>query len=115
MYMPSKTLYVKDADLPLFDRAQNELGESVSALLADCLRRQLEAKGGGGGGGKHEYKFVRIPRPARSLKKASDLGHEAVIAEQTAEGWRFVQIHAPELPAMPHYFELIFERERAGS
>jgi hypothetical protein len=111
--MPNKTLYVKDADLPLFDRAQNELGESVSALLADCLRRQLEAKTGGGA--QYEYKFVRIPRPPRSLKKPSELGHEAVIAEQAAEGWRFLQIHAPELPAMPHYFELIFERERAGS
>jgi hypothetical protein len=107
--MPTKTLYVKEADLPLFDRAQNELGESISALLADCLRRQLESRSTQGA--KYEYKFVQIPRPPKILKKASDMGHHPVVAQHAAEGWRMVQIHAPELPAVPHYFELIFERE----
>ncbi len=109
-YMPTKTLYVKDADLPLFERAQEELGESISALLADCLRQQLKARGTRPA--KYEYKFVQLPRPPKTLKNATDLGHHAVIAQQAAEGWRFVQIHAPEQPAVPHYFELIFERER---
>jgi hypothetical protein len=107
--MPTKTLYVKEADLPLFDRAQNELGESISALLADCLRRQLESRGAQGA--KYEYKFVQIPRPAKILKTAADMGHHAVVAQHAGQGWRLVQIHAPELPAVPHYFELIFERE----
>jgi hypothetical protein len=108
--MPTKTLYVKDTDLPLFERAQQELGESISSLLADCLRRQLKARGVNGA--KYEYKFLQISRPPKTLKKAEDLGHRAIIEEQAAEGWRFVQIHAPEQPAIPHYFELIFEREQ---
>jgi hypothetical protein len=108
--MPTKTLYVKDTDLPLFERAQQELGESISSLLADCLRRQLKARGDGAP--KYEYKFVQIPRPAKTLKNAGDLGHRALIEQHAADGWRFVQIHAPEQPAMPRYFELIFERER---
>jgi hypothetical protein len=107
-YMPTKTLYVKDADLPLFERAQNELGESLSALMALCLRRQLEAQATGPA--QYEYKFVQVPRPPKTLKKAGDLGHEAVVAQHASEGWRLVQIHAPQLPAVPHYFELIFER-----
>ena len=110
--MPTKTLYVKDTDLPLFERAQQELGESISSLLADCLRRQLKARGDSGA--KYEYKFVQISRPPKTLKNAADLGHRAIIEENAAEGWRFVQIHAPEQQAIPHYFELIFERERRG-
>jgi hypothetical protein len=108
-YMPTKTLYVKDADLPLFERAQEELGESISALLADCLRQQLKARGARPA--RYEYKFIQIPRPPKILKNATDLGHQAIIAQYAAEGWRFVQIHAPEQPAVPHYFELIFERD----
>lgn len=42
--MPNKTLYVKDSDLPLWEKAQAELGESVSSLFADCLRQRLEEK-----------------------------------------------------------------------
>jgi hypothetical protein len=109
--MPTKTLYVKDSDLPLFERAQHELGESVSALLADCLRRQLEARKESAA--KYEYKFLHIPRPAKTLKNPANLDYEAVVAQQAADGWRLLQIHAPELPAMPHYFELVFERARA--
>ena len=31
--MPNKTLYVKDADLPLFEQAQEQLGDSVSSMF----------------------------------------------------------------------------------
>ena len=40
--MPQKTIYVRDEDLPLWDKAQKELGQSLSATFADCLREQLE-------------------------------------------------------------------------
>lgn len=40
--MPNKTIYVQESDLALWDRAQSELGDSVSAILTDCLRRKLE-------------------------------------------------------------------------
>ncbi len=113
IYMATKTLYVKDSDLPLFERAQQELGESISALMADCLRRQLKAQGPRSA--KYEYKFVQLARPPKILKNAADLGHHAIIAKHAQEGWRFVQIHAPENPAVPHYFELIFERELAAA
>jgi len=39
--MPNRTIYVKEADLPLFERAQEELGESISALFSDFLRHRL--------------------------------------------------------------------------
>lgn len=39
--MPNKTIYVKDADLPLFDKAQDQFGESVSSLFAEFLRERL--------------------------------------------------------------------------
>lgn len=42
--MPNKTIYIKDSDLPTWDRAQKELGESVSSVLVDYLKERLEAE-----------------------------------------------------------------------
>jgi hypothetical protein len=39
--MPTKTLYVKDADLPLFEQAQEQLGDSVSSIFAEFLRERV--------------------------------------------------------------------------
>jgi hypothetical protein len=41
--MPNKTIYVKDADLPLFEQAQELLGDSVSAMFAEFLRERVAA------------------------------------------------------------------------
>ena len=40
-YMPNKTLYVKDADLLLFEQAQEQLGDSVSSIFAEFLRERV--------------------------------------------------------------------------
>jgi EXLDI family protein len=37
--MPNKTIYVADADLPIFERAQELAGENLSATIAAALRR----------------------------------------------------------------------------
>jgi hypothetical protein len=42
--MPNKTIYIKDSDLPLWDRAQRELGESISSVFADHLKERLEVE-----------------------------------------------------------------------
>ena len=42
--MPNKTIYIRDADLPVWERAQQELGESVSSVFLDCLKERLEAE-----------------------------------------------------------------------
>jgi len=39
--MANKTIYVKDADLPLFEQAQELLGESVSAMFAEFLKERV--------------------------------------------------------------------------
>jgi hypothetical protein len=39
--MPNKTIYIRDADLPLWELAQTELGESISALFVKFLRERL--------------------------------------------------------------------------
>jgi hypothetical protein len=39
--MPNKTIYVKDADLPLLERAQEQLGESVSSMFAEFLKERV--------------------------------------------------------------------------
>ncbi len=39
--MPNKTIYVKDADLPLLEQAQQQLGDSVSSMFAEFLRERV--------------------------------------------------------------------------
>jgi hypothetical protein len=42
--MPNKTIYIKAADLPLWDKAQRELGESISSGFVEYLRDRLERR-----------------------------------------------------------------------
>jgi hypothetical protein len=39
--VPNKTIYVKDKDLPLLEQAQEQLGDSVSSMFAEFLRRRV--------------------------------------------------------------------------
>ena len=41
-YVPNKTLYVRESDVILFEKAQEQLGESVSSLFAEFLRDRVE-------------------------------------------------------------------------
>jgi hypothetical protein len=40
--MPNKTIYIKNADLPIWDKAQKELGESISSVIIGHLEERLE-------------------------------------------------------------------------
>jgi hypothetical protein len=40
--LPNKTIYLKTADVPLWDRAQKELGDSISSVFVDYLKKRLE-------------------------------------------------------------------------
>lgn len=42
--MPNKTIYVTDADLPTFERAQELAGDNLSATIAQALRRFIKVE-----------------------------------------------------------------------
>jgi EXLDI family protein len=44
--MPNKTIYVSDADLPVFQRAQELSGGNLSAAISKALRRLVEVEEG---------------------------------------------------------------------
>lgn len=44
--MPNKTIYVSDADLPVFQRAQELTGGNLSAAISRALRRLVEVEEG---------------------------------------------------------------------
>lgn len=44
--MPNKTIYVSDDDLPLFQRAQELAGGTMSAAISAALRRYVEVEEG---------------------------------------------------------------------
>ncbi len=42
--MPNRTIYVADADLPIFEEAQRAAGDNLSATIAQALRRFVAAQ-----------------------------------------------------------------------
>jgi hypothetical protein len=44
--LPNKTIYIKDADLPLWDEAQKELGNSISSAFTDYLKERINRQRG---------------------------------------------------------------------
>jgi EXLDI family protein len=42
--MPNRTIYVADADLPTFEKAQQLAGDNLSATIVQALRRFVEAE-----------------------------------------------------------------------
>jgi EXLDI family protein len=42
--MPNRTIYVADADLPLFEKAQKLAGGNLSAAISEALRRFVEVQ-----------------------------------------------------------------------
>src|SRR5260370_14654432 len=44
--MPNKTIYVADADLSVFERAQELAGDNLSSTIAKALRLYIEAREG---------------------------------------------------------------------
>lgn len=42
--MPNKTIYVPEADLPIFEKAQELAGDNLSSTIARALRKFVEAR-----------------------------------------------------------------------
>src|SRR5579875_2331035 len=42
--MPNRTIYVADADLPIFEKAQQLAGDNLSATIVQALRRFVESE-----------------------------------------------------------------------
>jgi len=40
--MPNRTIYVADADVPIFEKAQKLAGDNLSAAIAHALRSFVE-------------------------------------------------------------------------
>jgi Domain of unknown function (DUF4177) len=60
---------------------------------------------------RYEYTFVRFGETWMEGGKVAQEDYRHVIQEHAAEGWRLVQIFAPESgESQEHYYELIFER-----
>ncbi len=65
--VPNKTIYVADADLPLFQRAQELTGDNLSATIVRALRRLVEIEEGRAEG--FEEITVRVGTGARRRQR----------------------------------------------
>ncbi|MGE6556563.1 DUF4177 domain-containing protein [Exiguobacterium artemiae] len=63
----------------------------------------------------YEYQYIRIDFTRLSGARKED--YRAVINQQAENGWRFVQLIAPDFVTLGvgvgTYYELIFERQRS--
>ena len=64
----------------------------------------------------YEYKFARVELKTGFLAMKPKADYQHIINEHAEDGWRFVQIFAPNISAHPNpsYFELIFERVKSS-
>jgi EXLDI family protein len=65
--MPNKTIYVSDADLPVFQRAQELVGGNLSAAISKALHRLVEVEEGRLEG--FEEITVRVGLGAKKLQR----------------------------------------------
>ena len=65
--MPNRTIYVADADLPIFEKAQELAGDKLSATIAQALRRFVEAEEAKVSG--FEEITIKVGKVARSYKR----------------------------------------------
>lgn len=59
---------------------------------------------------RYEYTFVRFGDRWMEGGAVASQDYRHIIQEHAAEGWRLVQIFAPDPSAGETYYELIFER-----
>jgi EXLDI family protein len=110
--MPNKTIYVADADLPVFERAQELAGENLSATIAAALRRFVkteEARQQGFAeislkvGSRKNYSVKRFMGRELARHRERDEALHRVVTEtvfQTAKGRFAVYTHsAPDWSA----------------
>ena len=65
--MPNRTIYVADADLPIFEKAQELAGDNLSATIAQALRRFVEIEDAKESG--FEEVTVKVGKIAPSYKR----------------------------------------------
>jgi len=65
--MPNKTIYVSDADLPVFERAQELAGANLSATITNALRKLVEERAKSALG-MHEVE-VKVGKVAYTYKR----------------------------------------------
>ena len=69
--MPQKTLYVRDADLPIWEAAQRQLGEkSMSTQVIEALQEKLKA------GAKYDYEIKMLNGGEVGISAQSDRARE---------------------------------------
>jgi EXLDI family protein len=76
--MPAKTIYVKEEDLPIFERAEELGGDSLSGIIATSLKRFVAAKEAEGKGIREHTLTVGVIRPqgADDVQKIRFYGRE---------------------------------------
>ena len=62
----------------------------------------------------YEYQFIKLDLKTGFLNMKPKEDYHKIIEGQAAEGWRLVQIFAPEVSAHGNasFFELIFEKKK---
>ncbi len=85
--MPQKMIYIKDEDLPIFEQAEELGGDSLSAVIAEALKRFVAAKQAEAQGMEEFTLEAGIIRPAG--QGDDDLRKVRFVGRLLAEGETF--------------------------
>lgn len=107
--MPNKTIYVSDADLPVFQRAQELTGGNLSGAISKAIHRLVEVEEGRlagfdeitvsvGVGGKKRQRFqgVRLAEWSRTSTESGSGGEERFSVYRTRSGRFAVHVVHPK-------------------
>lgn len=61
----------------------------------------------------YEYRFIRLGEGRFNVRKVARETYQDIVEHYARDGWRLVQIFAPDLTfGAAKYYELVFERRR---
>jgi len=70
--MPNKTIYIRKEDLPIFEEAEKLGGDSLSAVIAEAVKRFVSVKKAEAGG-MEEHNLTKMRRKEADRCTASRL------------------------------------------
>lgn len=116
--MPNKTIYVADADAPVFERAQELAGGNLSAVIARALRLFVQAEEANstdvrdvtvkvGDNSNYQKKLFRGRLLAKWQTKTADDRHITQIVYHTAKGK--LAVYTKDIPNWSTYDEQNWE------
>jgi EXLDI family protein len=93
MIIPNKTIYIADADLPLFEKAQQLAGDNLSATIVQALKKFVQSQEASAKGFEEITVKVGKHRPYRTKQFRGRLLAKRQIPTQNGMRWLVMTVY----------------------